>query len=87
MKILSWNVNGLRAVYKKGFWEWLEKLQSESQRYRTALEIADEALNNPFEPTTMPHKSQVEYETYCENLQEKAKKLVKEALLPREGNS
>jgi len=25
MKIISWNVNGLRAVGKKGFWEWLEK--------------------------------------------------------------
>jgi len=24
MKIISWNVNGLRAVYKKGFLEWLE---------------------------------------------------------------
>jgi len=25
MKIISWNVNGLRAVGKKGFWEWLKK--------------------------------------------------------------
>lgn len=25
MKILSWNVNGVRAVQKKGFLEWLEK--------------------------------------------------------------
>lgn len=25
MKILSWNVNGLRAVRRKGFLEWLEK--------------------------------------------------------------
>lgn len=24
MKILSWNVNGLRSVYKKGFIQWLE---------------------------------------------------------------
>lgn len=23
MKIYSWNVNGFRAVIKKGFWEWL----------------------------------------------------------------
>lgn len=23
MKLLSWNVNGLRAVVQKGFWEWL----------------------------------------------------------------
>jgi len=27
MKILSWNVNGLRAVYKKGFNESIERLQ------------------------------------------------------------
>jgi len=25
MKIISWNVNGLRAVHKKGFLEWLKK--------------------------------------------------------------
>ena len=25
MKLISWNVNGLRAVEKKGFVEWLEK--------------------------------------------------------------
>ena len=25
MKILSWNVNGLRAVQKKGFASWLKK--------------------------------------------------------------
>ena len=25
MKIISWNVNGLRAVLKKGFLEWLEE--------------------------------------------------------------
>ena len=25
MRILSWNVNGIRAVYKKGFVEWLKK--------------------------------------------------------------
>ena len=22
MKLLSWNVNGIRAVQKKGFWDW-----------------------------------------------------------------
>jgi len=29
MKIISWNVNGLRAVYKKGFWEWFEKINAD----------------------------------------------------------
>ena len=25
IKLVSWNVNGLRAVYKKGFLSWLQK--------------------------------------------------------------
>jgi exodeoxyribonuclease-3 len=25
MKLVSWNVNGLRALYKQGYWEWFEK--------------------------------------------------------------
>ncbi|EKD24489.1 MAG: hypothetical protein ACD_81C00001G0001, partial [uncultured bacterium] len=25
MKIYSWNVNGLRSVYKKGFLEWFKQ--------------------------------------------------------------
>jgi len=29
MKILSWNVNGLRSVYKKNFSEWLEKIRAD----------------------------------------------------------
>ena len=29
MKILSWNVNGIRAVYKKGFLDWLKKSRAD----------------------------------------------------------
>jgi len=29
MKILSWNVNGIRAVYKRGFLKWLTKSQAD----------------------------------------------------------
>lgn len=29
MKILSWNVNGLRAIYKRNFLEWLKKENAE----------------------------------------------------------
>ena len=29
LKILSWNVNGIRAVYKKGFLDWLKKSQAD----------------------------------------------------------
>jgi exodeoxyribonuclease-3 len=29
MKLLSWNVNGLRAVVQKGFWEWLAACEAD----------------------------------------------------------
>lgn len=29
MKIISWNVNGIRACIKKGFWDWLAKQNAE----------------------------------------------------------
>jgi len=29
MKISSWNINGLRAIYKKGFLDWLKKEKAE----------------------------------------------------------
>ncbi len=29
MKIISWNVNGLRSVWKKGFFEWLKRVDAE----------------------------------------------------------
>lgn len=29
MKIVSWNVNGLRAVYKKGFMRWLNRCEAD----------------------------------------------------------
>ena len=28
MKIISWNVNGLRAIYKKGFLDWFKKIDA-----------------------------------------------------------
>ena len=29
MKIVSWNVNGLRSSYKKGFLDWLKKSKAD----------------------------------------------------------
>ena len=29
MKLISWNVNGLRAIHKKGFFSWFEKENAE----------------------------------------------------------
>ncbi len=28
-KLFSWNVNGIRAAYKKGFWEWLQSADAD----------------------------------------------------------
>ena len=50
MKIFSWNVNGLRAVVKKGFFEWL-KLEAPDvvclQEIKARVEDLDENLLNP----------------------------------------
>lgn len=29
MKVISWNINGLRTAYKKGFLDWLDKTQAD----------------------------------------------------------
>ena len=29
MKIISWNVNGIRAVQKKGFLEWVDEVKAD----------------------------------------------------------
>ena len=50
MKIFSWNVNGLRAVVKKGFFQWL-KLEAPDvvclQEIKARVEDLDENLLNP----------------------------------------
>lgn len=50
MKIYSWNVNGLRAVAKKGFSEWLDKEQPDIlclQETKAAPEQLEDSLRNP----------------------------------------
>ena len=50
MKILSWNVNGLRAVVKKGFLDWLEKSGADIiclQEIKVQLDQLDESLLKP----------------------------------------
>ena len=50
MKILSWNVNGLRSVYKKNFSEWLEKIRADIvclQEIKTQEEISQQDLFTP----------------------------------------
>lgn len=50
MKIISWNVNGLRAIYKKGFLKWLAKIQADiicCQEIRAQPEQLPSKLINP----------------------------------------
>ncbi|HOR41746.1 MAG TPA: exodeoxyribonuclease III [Atribacterota bacterium] len=51
MRLLSWNVNGLRAVYNKNFLKWLEQHQADIycvQETKTKLEqIPEELINKP----------------------------------------
>ena len=49
MKLLSWNVNGIRAVYKKGFLDWLSKEDPDilcvQETKAMKEQLSDELLN------------------------------------------
>ncbi len=50
LKFLSWNVNGIRAVAKKGFLEWLEKESPDTlsvQETKASPGQLDDALKSP----------------------------------------
>jgi len=50
MKIISWNVNGLRAVYKKGFLGWLRKSKADViclQEIKAQMDKVPTELINP----------------------------------------
>ena len=50
MRILSWNVNGVRAVQKKGFLEWLERESPDVlcvQETKAHPDQLDESLKSP----------------------------------------
>ena len=50
MRIFSWNVNGLRAVVKKGFFDWLESEAPDVvclQEIKARTEDLDEKILNP----------------------------------------
>ena len=50
LRILSWNVNGIRAVYKKGFLEWFKKENPDIlclQETKASEEQLVEGLRNP----------------------------------------
>lgn len=50
MKLISWNVNGLRAVFKKGFGDWLESHQPEVvalQEIKCSQEQLDDDMKCP----------------------------------------
>lgn len=50
MKIVSWNVNGFRAIVKKGFWKWVEATSPDIiclQETKVAVGQLDEELIKP----------------------------------------
>ncbi|MDX1387229.1 MAG: endonuclease/exonuclease/phosphatase family protein, partial [bacterium] len=50
MKLISWNVNGIRAVQRKGFMDWLLKEDPDIlciQETKAHPDQLDEALLNP----------------------------------------
>lgn len=63
MKIISWNVNGIRAVFKKNFLEWF---QSEDADIVCLQETKAEKGQFPQELTEMPG-----YHFYCSSAQKK----------------
>lgn len=51
MKLISWNVNGLRAAVKKGFLEWLEETDADVigiQEIKADVEQLEERVVKPF---------------------------------------
>lgn len=50
MHLMSWNVNGIRAVQKKGFLDWLDQTQPDIlglQEIKASPDQLDDALRNP----------------------------------------
>ena len=50
MRIFSWNVNGLRAVVKKGFFDWLNSEAPDVvclQEIKARTEDLEESIRNP----------------------------------------
>lgn len=50
MRVVSWNVNGIRAVIRNGFWEWLAEAQPQVlclQETRIQLEQLTEEMGQP----------------------------------------
>jgi len=59
MKIISWNVNGIRAVAKKGFSEWFTKEDADVvclQETKAFPHQLDESLTNPNGYASLWHK-------------------------------
>ena len=74
MRLISWNVNGLRAVFKKGFPEWLESQAPDVvalQEIKCSEAQLDETLKAPcgyqgwFFPAARPGYSGTAI--YCKN--------------------
>lgn len=63
MKIISWNVNGLRSVYRKGFLDWLTKSEADIVCLQEVKANEDQL---PFDLTTLTG-----YHTYFNSAEKK----------------
>jgi exodeoxyribonuclease-3 len=60
MNIISWNVNGIRAVEKKGFCEWIAEEAPDMlclQETKASVEQLSSAVKNPICKDGVPYKS------------------------------
>ena len=61
MKLLSWNVNGIRAAHTKGFLKWFEAQQADViclQETKAQLEQLDQSLHHPLGYHSFWHSAQ-----------------------------
>jgi exodeoxyribonuclease III len=62
-RLVSWNVNGIRAVSKKGFWEWLSKDDADIVGLQETKISSDQL--------TLEHVSPMGYQTFWSHAEEK----------------
>jgi exodeoxyribonuclease-3 len=63
MKIVSWNINGIRAIYKKDFLDWFKKEKAD------IVCVQETKANEMQFPKDM--RKVVEYSFYCSSAKKK----------------
>ena len=65
MKIISWNVNGIRAIQKKGFTQWLLSSNADV----VCIQETKASRDNLDEELLSPHNENVSYNSYFSSAQ------------------